>query len=72
MKNAIVGLKELRENMEEYINQIGKGKSFTVVRRSKPVFNVTPVADTHEQDVAQASMGIIKRYKKALDRLADA
>jgi len=37
MKNNIVGLKELRENIENYIAQVKKGKSFIVVRRSKPV-----------------------------------
>lgn len=42
MKN-IVGLKELRENTEKYISQIGKGKSFTVVRRSRPIFRLVPV-----------------------------
>ncbi len=40
---SIVGLKDLRENMEAYITQVGKGKSFTVVRRSRPVFRVVPV-----------------------------
>lgn len=40
---SIVGLKDLRENMEDYITQVGEGKSFTVVRRSRPVFRVVPV-----------------------------
>lgn len=43
MKNAIVGLKELRENMDSYISQVEKGKSFVVVRKSKPVFKLTPL-----------------------------
>lgn len=38
-----VGVKELRENLEEYIHKIAKGRSFTVIRRSKPVFNITPI-----------------------------
>ncbi|MBI4068123.1 type II toxin-antitoxin system prevent-host-death family antitoxin [Candidatus Kaiserbacteria bacterium] len=42
MKN-IIGLRELREHTEKYVSQIKKGKSFTVVRRSRPVFNITPV-----------------------------
>ncbi|MDP3764632.1 MAG: type II toxin-antitoxin system Phd/YefM family antitoxin [bacterium] len=42
MKNTIVGLKELRENLDIYISQIDKGKSFTVVRKSKPVFKIVP------------------------------
>ncbi|OGG36656.1 hypothetical protein A2110_00280 [Candidatus Jorgensenbacteria bacterium GWA1_54_12] len=41
MKNAIVGLKELRENIESYIAEVKKGKSFIVVRRSKPVFKIS-------------------------------
>mgnify|MGYP001593744227 FL=1 len=41
MKNAIVGLKELRANIEDYISQVRKGKSFIVVRRSKPVLKIS-------------------------------
>ena len=41
----IVGLKELRENLEVYVREIEKGKSFTVVRRSKPLFKVAPLSD---------------------------
>ncbi|MEK7209196.1 MAG: type II toxin-antitoxin system prevent-host-death family antitoxin [Patescibacteria group bacterium] len=39
----IIGLKELRENTEDYIKQVKRGRSFLVVRRSKPVFRVEPV-----------------------------
>jgi prevent-host-death family protein len=42
-KTNIVGLKELRNNIENYINKVNKGQSFTIVRRSKPIFNITPV-----------------------------
>ena len=41
MKNAIVGLKELREDIESYIAEVKKGKSFIVVRRSKPVLKIS-------------------------------
>lgn len=41
MKNAIVGLKELRANIENYIAEVEKGKSFIVVRRSKPVLKIS-------------------------------
>jgi antitoxin (DNA-binding transcriptional repressor) of toxin-antitoxin stability system len=37
-----VGMREFRENTEKYIAQLKKGKSFTVLRRSRPVFNVVP------------------------------
>jgi prevent-host-death family protein len=43
MKTNIIGLKELRLNAENYIKEVGKGKSFVIVRRSKPIFKITPV-----------------------------
>jgi prevent-host-death family protein len=42
-QEQIIGVKELRQNLEEYIKQVAKGNSFTVIRRAKPVFNITPV-----------------------------
>jgi len=47
MKN-IVGLKELREHVDKYISLVKKGQSFTVVRRSKPVFKIAPVDEEAE------------------------
>ncbi|MFC1615107.1 type II toxin-antitoxin system Phd/YefM family antitoxin [Patescibacteria group bacterium] len=41
-KPNIIGVKELRQNLDTYISQVNKGKSFTVVRRSKPVFKISP------------------------------
>lgn len=48
MKNTTVGLKELRENIESYINQVKKGRSFIVLRRSKPVLKIVP-PETEDQ-----------------------
>lgn len=42
IKRSIIGLKELRENVDTYIGEVRKGRSFTVVRRSKPVFKISP------------------------------
>ncbi len=39
----IVGLKELRENINIYVTKVQQGESFTVVRRSKPLFTISPV-----------------------------
>jgi len=44
----IVGLKELRENIERYITQVRRGQSFIVIRRSTPVFKITPPLTTDE------------------------
>ena len=43
MNTAIVGLKDLREHTENYIARVRRGKSFIIVRRSKPIFKITPV-----------------------------
>lgn len=40
-----VSLKELREQFPKYIDAIAKGRSFTVVKRSKPIFQIGPVSD---------------------------
>ncbi len=42
---AIIGLKELRENLGTYLTAINRGSTFTVVRRSKPIFKITPIAN---------------------------
>ncbi len=39
----IVGLKELRENMNTYAARVEKGESFIVVKKSKPLFSINPV-----------------------------
>lgn len=38
----IIGFKELRNNADKYINQIKKGKSFIVFKKSKPIFKISP------------------------------
>ena len=42
-KNNIINVKELRKNMPELIKRVGKGESFTVFKRSKPAFKLSPV-----------------------------
>lgn len=38
-----VALKDLRTNMEKYISRISEGESFTIIRRSKPIFKISPL-----------------------------
>jgi len=72
----IIGVKELRENLETYIKKVNKGDSFIVVRRSKPVFKISPVNDESEDwetvvDFTNLKKGgvLLDDVKKALDRL---
>ena len=59
MKN-IIGLKELRENVEEYIDEIKKGKSFIVLRRSKSIFKISP---PDEEDLWETAIDFTKVKK---------
>ena len=44
----IIGLKDLRENTDTYLAQIKRGRSFLVLRRSEPVFRISPVDEADE------------------------
>jgi prevent-host-death family protein len=46
--HSIVGLKELRENIDSYISAVEKGRSFVVVRKSKPVFKISSVEESDD------------------------
>ena len=48
MRANILGLKELRENMQKYASLVERGRSFMVVRKSKPVFKMVP-PETEEE-----------------------
>ena len=41
--NNIIGLKELRENMETYITKVQNGEQITVFRHSTPLFTINPI-----------------------------
>ena len=44
----LIGLKELRENVDTYVSEVQRGKSFIVMRRSKPIFKLSPPAEDSE------------------------
>jgi antitoxin (DNA-binding transcriptional repressor) of toxin-antitoxin stability system len=48
-KQNIIGLKEFRLNAEKYIMRIQKGESFTILKRSTPVFKITPLENTEAE-----------------------
>lgn len=50
MKNT-VGLKELRENIDVYINKVKRGETITIYRRSDPLFKISPVEDETWEEV---------------------
>ncbi|MFP4022782.1 MAG: type II toxin-antitoxin system Phd/YefM family antitoxin [Candidatus Paceibacterota bacterium] len=46
-----VGLKELRENMEQYAKRVKRGESFIIMRRSTPLFKISPVEEGEWEEV---------------------
>ena len=65
MKN-IIGLRELRENTEKYVSQVKKGKTFTIVRRSKPIFNITPVDEWGDEGIWETVVDFTKINPKGV------
>ncbi|TSC68400.1 MAG: hypothetical protein G01um101472_23 [Parcubacteria group bacterium Gr01-1014_72] len=66
MKTNIIGLKELRENTETYIRAVGRGKSFVVVRRSKPAFKITPVDEWGDEGTWETLLDLTKGREKLI------
>ncbi|MFH0854488.1 MAG: hypothetical protein V1891_03270 [bacterium] len=50
MKN-IIGLKELRQNMDKYAEKVRHGQSFIIFRRSSPLFKISPATDELWEEV---------------------
>ncbi len=43
-----IGLKELRQNMDKYVKRVKEGENLIVMRRSKPLFRISPVENEEE------------------------
>ncbi len=65
----VIGLKELRERVDVYIRQAARGKSFLVVRRSRPVFRITPPEETPELWETAADFTKVKQGGVALKEI---
>lgn len=65
----IIGLKELRERADVYIRQAARGKSFLVMRRSRPIFRITPPAEAPELWETVADFTKVKKGGVALREL---
>jgi prevent-host-death family protein len=65
----IIGLKELRENIKTYIAQVEKGRSFIVMKRSKPIFKISPARDEGELWEEVIDFTKLKKGGVAVDEL---
>ncbi|MCX6068476.1 MAG: type II toxin-antitoxin system prevent-host-death family antitoxin [Chloroflexi bacterium] len=64
----IIALKEFRLNAQKYIDASEKGHSFIVVKRSRPVFRIEPIAEQWETIADFSDIGgiPINKFLKAL------
>lgn len=47
----IITLKNLRENMQEYVEKVQKGRTFVVFKRSQPLFKISPLSEGAWEEV---------------------
>jgi len=47
----VIGLRELREHTDKYVNKVAKGESFVVYKHLKPVFKITPPEDEQWEEL---------------------
>lgn len=40
---SLIALKDLRLNMDKYASEVKAGKSFIVLKQSKPLFRISPI-----------------------------
>ena len=67
----LINLKDLRQNMTKYAALIAKGGSFVVMKRSKPLFRISPANDERWEEVidfTKVKKGGVK-IKEILSRL---
>ena len=50
--NVSINAKRLRASLPDVVRRVQKGTRFTVIYRSRPVFQIVPVNDTAHADVA--------------------
>jgi len=64
----LIALKDLRLNMEKYATAVKAGKSFIVLKQSKPIFKITPVDEDESWEEA-VNFTKIKRGGVDIDEL---
>ena len=69
--NNTVSLKELREQFPKYIEAIASGQSFTVIKRSKPIFQISPVNDQGNWQTI-ADFTAVSEHGVSADQILDA
>jgi prevent-host-death family protein len=68
---TIIGLKELRQNASQIAERARKGEHFTVVKRSKPMFTISPVQTTPDiEETKTWTRDLVTKHRPAFEALA--
>lgn len=69
---TIIGLKELSQNAGKIADRVAKGERFTVVKRSKPVFEINPPTEASDLELTQKWVDTyIENNKPLLESLSE-
>jgi prevent-host-death family protein len=69
---TIIGLKELRQNASQIAERAQNGERFTVVKRSKPVFDIVPTGQQNSsiEDTKAWTRDLVAKHRPAFEALA--
>lgn len=69
---TIIGLKELRQNASQIAERAQKGEHFTVVKRSKPVFDIVPSTSQGSgiEETKTWTKELVAKHRPAFEALA--
>jgi antitoxin (DNA-binding transcriptional repressor) of toxin-antitoxin stability system len=68
---TIIGLKELSQNAGRIAERVQNGERFTVVKRSKPVFDIVPNGPDNTIEMTKAwTRKLVGKHRPAFDALA--
>ncbi len=66
----LIGLKDLRLNMNKYASKLKSGQSFIVLKQSKAIFKLSPV-DSNEEWEEVINFNKIKKGGVDIDKLLE-
>lgn len=68
---TIIGLKELRQHATQIAERAAKGERFTVVKHSKPVFDIVPSQQTGDVEATKTwTRELIAKHRPAFEALS--
>lgn len=66
-----VGIRELRQNLSKYLRRVGRGESFRVLDRGRPVASLGPLPEEASTVDRLAARGVLSRARRDLLQLGE-